>query len=66
MKDCVTHHYACDCREAAHAAEVAQLQKTIDILKFANQGLAAKLAVATDAAWHGNDPFPPATPRILT
>lgn len=26
MKECTTHHYACDCREAAHKAEIASLQ----------------------------------------
>ena len=23
-RECVTHHWACDCREAAHAAEIQQ------------------------------------------
>jgi hypothetical protein len=28
---CVTHHHACDCREAAHAAEVAEWrQRAVD------------------------------------
>ena len=29
MRPCTTHHYACDCREAAHAAEVARLNAEI-------------------------------------
>lgn len=28
-RTCITHHRACDCREAAHAAEIARLQATI-------------------------------------
>ena len=27
MKECVTHHYACDCREQAHFREVQELKK---------------------------------------
>lgn len=30
-RECVTHHHACDCREAAHAAEVAEWrQRAVD------------------------------------
>jgi len=30
-RPCITHHYACDCREAAHAAEVAEWrQRAVD------------------------------------
>ena len=29
MRTCITHHFACDCREAAHAREVADLQARI-------------------------------------
>jgi hypothetical protein len=32
-RECVTHHHACDCREAAHAAEVARLRATIDLIR---------------------------------
>jgi hypothetical protein len=28
-RPCVTHHHACDCREAAHAAEVARLRAAL-------------------------------------
>ena len=28
-RPCVTHHHACDCREAAHAAEVRQLRSLL-------------------------------------
>lgn len=27
--NCTTHHHACDCREAAHADELAQLRAEI-------------------------------------
>ena len=27
---CTTHHHACDCREAAHTAEVAALKTTLE------------------------------------
>ncbi len=26
---CTTHHHACECREAAHAAEIARLQEIV-------------------------------------
>ena len=30
-RECVTHHHACDCREAAHTAEVAEWrQRAVD------------------------------------
>lgn len=30
-RPCVTHHHACDCREAAHAAEVSEWrQRAVD------------------------------------
>ena len=30
-RECVTHHHACDCREAAHAADVAEWrQRAVD------------------------------------
>lgn len=28
-RECVTHHYACDCREAAHAARLAELEQSL-------------------------------------
>lgn len=48
MKPCVTHHYACDCREAAHAEEVEKLRRCneealrkIEGLEFENRELSA-------------------------
>lgn len=31
-RECTTHHYACDCREAAHKAEIARLRTLGDAL----------------------------------
>jgi len=33
MRGCVTHHAACDCREAAHARELAEAQAEVERLK---------------------------------
>lgn len=33
MRTCTTHHYACDCREAKHAAEVEYLSAEIGRLR---------------------------------
>jgi hypothetical protein len=27
MKECITHHWACDCREALHASTIQSLQE---------------------------------------
>lgn len=32
VTNCITHHYACDCREAAHAEEVKQLRAALQRL----------------------------------
>ena len=29
MKECVTHHYACDCREAMHKKEIEGLREAL-------------------------------------
>jgi hypothetical protein len=33
MRECISHHDACDCREAAHAAEVEELKTVLDSVK---------------------------------
>lgn len=33
QKECVTHHHACDCREAMHEAIVAELRAEVEMLK---------------------------------
>ena len=33
MKECVSHHAACDCREAAHARELAEVRAEVERLK---------------------------------
>lgn len=35
-KNCVTHHYACDCREQMHKDEIAALQKENEELRNLN------------------------------
>ena len=35
MRPCTTHHHACDCREAKHAAEVEYLNAEIGRLREA-------------------------------
>ena len=32
-RQCMTHHYACDCREELHKAEIARLQTELDDYK---------------------------------
>ncbi len=32
---CTTHHHACDCREAEHAAEIARLMAALDTAALA-------------------------------
>ena len=32
MKPCITHHHACDCREARFAETERQLQKAVSII----------------------------------
>ena len=44
MKECTTHHYACDCREAAHKAEIAALQAERDQLRKERDDAAARVA----------------------
>jgi len=39
MKECITHHHACDCREELHKNEIAELQSTIDELRAENKAL---------------------------
>ena len=39
MKECITHHHACDCREELHKNEIAELQSTIDELRAENERL---------------------------
>ena len=29
MKECITHHHACDCREARHEAEIDEYSKSV-------------------------------------
>jgi chromosome segregation ATPase len=45
-RQCVTHHYACDCREEAHAKEVAELKAKLAELRAvmeANEPMAIQL-----------------------
>lgn len=51
---CVTHHHACDCREAAHAAEIARLREVIraahdDLTSGDESGAEAILRAAVEA-----------------
>ena len=39
MKECITHHHACDCREELHKNEIAELQSTIDELRAEKEEL---------------------------
>ena len=33
MRECISHHNACDCREEAHAAEKRELQANLESLQ---------------------------------
>lgn len=46
VRPCTTHHHACDCREAAHAEEVARLKRAL-LLVSAFIDLAAEVVEAT-------------------
>jgi predicted CoA-binding protein len=39
-KNCVTHSYACDCREYFYRREITKLQDVVDILRESNSFLA--------------------------
>ena len=50
MKECVTHHHACDCREAALAAEIAALKA---VVAAQAKGLEAVVVLMNES--HGAD-----------
>ena len=44
MKECITHHHACDCREELHKNEIESLLSTIDELRAENEDLRDTIA----------------------
>lgn len=45
-RECVSHHYACDCREALHAAEVARLITNENLSTLQHNKMLAKYELA--------------------
>jgi len=48
---CITHHYACDCREYCHQQEVAALRLEVERLKHA-------LLQINSTSWGGDENSP--------
>ena len=51
-RECITHHHACDCREAAHAEEIAKLHDDLaDVKERAENN---RLSATHSADWANN------------
>jgi hypothetical protein len=48
MKECITHHYACDCREASHKAEIDALTQERDQLRADLQVMTNRLRITRE------------------
>lgn len=49
-RPCVTHHYACDCREAAHAAEIDRLRAALEQIASHDTGMREDFSVGARQA----------------
>lgn len=56
-RECVTHHYACDCREAAHTAELAAARDEVERLraKVADLSLRGLVQLSEDLGLYDDD-----------
>lgn len=43
IRNCVTHHYACDCREELHRKEIESLKKELESAKDVKDKLLKEL-----------------------